>query len=563
VTESRPWSDWAVYHKHLRIEDRASGLLVPLVPNAFQRRIRAEIVRADRERRPARLMILKSRRMGSSTLVQATLAHRAFTRPRYTAVTIAHDDDSAGYLHEMASTMWEELPESLKKLAGGERVGVRGKRLSLGNGSTLRTQTAKNTSAGRSKGARALHASEVAYYDDGAKALVSVKSIVPNEPGTLVVLESTANGVGGAFHSEWLAAEAGETDFVALFAAWFEFDPYGGPGSGYEAVGWGELGELDDEERALRAGWDLPAGRLAWRRWAIANLCGGDIDVFHAEYPSTAAEAFVTSGRTYFKGLDNLRRAGAPLRRGVIEGQPYHGGGELRFVDDPKGPLRVYELPQRDGRRYVVFVDPIGDDLTVKEVGSFKDKREAKDYACMQVVDCSTGTQVAEWHARLDSDLLGVEAARLGYLYGKAKIAPEMTGGYGQKTLDALLRECGYGNVYITEEANTVDRKQTRRWGWYTSSISRREMLDALKVVIRERPDCIRSKELVDEMRSFVINDRGKAAAAAGTYDDRVMAMAGAHALYLRNVQSVQRLGEKRKRVRPQRAAILENAPRV
>jgi phage terminase large subunit len=211
----------------------------------------------------------------------------------------------------------------------------------------------------------------------------------------------------------------------------------------------------------------------------------------------------------------------------------------------------------------VIFVDPIGDDLTVKEVGSFRDKREAKDYACMQVVDCSSGVQVAEWHARLDSDLLGVEAARLGYLYGKAKIAPEMTGGYGQKTLDALLRECGYGNVYITEEANTVDRKQTRRWGWFTSNISRREMLDALKVVVRERPDCIRSKELVDEMRSFVVNDRGKAAAAAGTYDDRVMAMAGAYALYLRNVQSVQRVGKPPKRAKPTRSAILENAPRV
>lgn len=549
------WRDWKQYRSHLRIEDRSSGQLVALEPNAFQRRIREAIVLADREGRPARLIILKSRRMGSSTLVQATLAHRMFTRARYSTVTIAHDDDSSGYLHEMASTMWEELPESLRSFAGGKQVGVRGKRLSLGNGSTSRTQTAANTSAGRGKGARAIHASEVAFWDDAKKTLLAVRSMVPDEPGTLVVLESTANGVGDEFHREWMRARSGASGYVALFAAWFEDERNQLP------VPPDGLGDLDEEESHLRER-GVTDEQLSWRRWAIENRCGGDIDQFHQEYPSSDTEAFITSGRTYWKERDLARvvvdEAG---RRGRIEGEPIRGGSSLRFVAHRQGPLALYDLPRRDGRRYVVFVDP-ADTLTLDDAEALNDRRLTRDPCAMQVVDCSTGAQVAEWHGDLDGDLLAYEAARVGYLFGTAEVAVEATGGYGAIVLSKLWSELSYPNIYVEEEHSKTDQRVTRRLGWHTTTLTRPEMLDALTAVLRERPHLLKSAELLGEMRTFVLNRRGKPVAASGCHDDRVMAAAGAYALYLRRVQAPVR-AEKRKRLRGEQSSVIAAAPRV
>jgi hypothetical protein len=67
------------YIKHFRIEDRRTAQLVPFVLNPVQLKLRAIIDAKLVAGEPVRLIILKSRRMGVSTLIQATYAHLAFT----------------------------------------------------------------------------------------------------------------------------------------------------------------------------------------------------------------------------------------------------------------------------------------------------------------------------------------------------------------------------------------------------------------------------------------------------------------------------------------------------
>ena len=45
-------------------------------------------------------------------------------------------------------------------------------------------------------------------------------------PGTLIVLESTAKGVGSLFHHEWTSASNGESGYVPVFVPWFEIELY-------------------------------------------------------------------------------------------------------------------------------------------------------------------------------------------------------------------------------------------------------------------------------------------------------------------------------------------------
>ena len=53
--------------------------------------------------------------------------------------------------------------------------------------------------------------------DQAAGALQTV----PNEPGTEIILESTARGFGNFFHRMWSDAERRLSDYVAIFIPWF------------------------------------------------------------------------------------------------------------------------------------------------------------------------------------------------------------------------------------------------------------------------------------------------------------------------------------------------------
>lgn len=49
---------------------------------------------------------------------------------------------------------------------------------------------------------------------------------VPREPFTVVVLESTAKGIGNFFHDTWCDAVDGKSAYTPLFVPWFEIDIY-------------------------------------------------------------------------------------------------------------------------------------------------------------------------------------------------------------------------------------------------------------------------------------------------------------------------------------------------
>ena len=56
----------------------------------------------------------------------------------------------------------------------------------------------------------ALHASEVAFWNDLDVQMASLMQTVPDLPGTEIILESTANGYN-AFHALWSKAIKGES----------------------------------------------------------------------------------------------------------------------------------------------------------------------------------------------------------------------------------------------------------------------------------------------------------------------------------------------------------------
>lgn len=155
---------------------------------------------------------------------------------------------------------------------------------------------------------------------------------VPDLPGTEITLESTAAGVGGEFHARWQDAEAGVSDYQAIFVPWFWSDEY------RRDVPEGFA--LDDTEADYREQHGLDMGQMAWRRAKIGEL--KDAMLFMQEYPATAAEAFQMTGHdSYIHPADILQAREAtvdvtgPL---VIGTDPARFGNDRFSIAWRKGP---------------------------------------------------------------------------------------------------------------------------------------------------------------------------------------------------------------------------------
>ncbi len=566
---------WPSYMQHLKIEDRATGQLVPLVLNGVQQKIRNEIERCLVERLPIRIIVLKSRRMGVSTLIQASFAHLAFTTSGFTAWTGAHEERSAKALHAMTEQMHQGLPDPIRPAKDHSE---RGKILSLVNRSKLTTFTAGGSSdgVGRGAGARAIHASEVAFYPDAASTLLSLRQIVPDEPETFVCLESTANGVGDAFHQEWLAAEAQESGYTPMFFPWFEFAPYRIALHGVpleESVTLlptlRPVGAHQDEEAELRRTYGVDDEQIAWRRHTIASKTNRDLRKFHQEYPSTPGEAFLTSGRTFFANLTGIstfipsrtgeiRYWNAATRRPMREPAPRKGLA-VGFRADPFGPLSMWESP-RAGHKYVIGADVAG--TTLQADYDARPAGEQDDAYCAYVVDVESGREAACFHTHAITEFEYADAlAALGYLYGTAEIGVEKQGGYGTATLSRLRDTLHYPRLYEHERADSTDAAdRIGSLGFPMSMITRPLVLATLSELIRDAPGCIVDPELLKELRAFVVTRSGKAQAQTGYHDDRVMARALAG--HLRQLRAVRPRPAQLAPKRNSNTSIARRAPR-
>lgn len=550
VAEAQEQLKFSNYRKHLKIEDRRTGALITFEPNSVQRKLRAEILGQVRAGKPVRLWILKSRRMGVSTMIQATFAHYAFTTRRFAAMTGAHEDDSSEHLHGMTEQMYDNLPEALQKT---KRTGLRGKRLKFTDGSGLTTFTAMSgAGVGRGKGTRAVHASEVAFWRDPKATLLALRQIVPFEPGTFFIGESTAHGMGDEFQLEWDRAVAGESDYTALFYAWHEFEDYRMP-----VVE--PLGELDAEEVELRK-LGIDDEQIAWRRHTIKNECGGSLDLFHQEYPATADQAFLTSGRTYFENLGRFEST-PPKFVGELLGKPVLGGS-VKFSRLAAGPVQIWESPKAKAHY------TIGADVAGSVIRTQYDARPAGtrvDAYCAYVAETKTGRLVASFYARgLTEDQYALRIAQLGRLYNDATLAVEKQGGYGTATIITLRQLYAYPNLYVhLDEDSTDTGDETGAFGFPMSTTTRPIVLADLSSALADRPGALRDEALKREMARFVVDDAGRPAAGVGAHDDRVMAMAITQ--HVRNVRATRPLREGERPVSKRSAVspIVARAPRT
>lgn len=261
-----------------------SGAIVPFKLNKAQLYIHERLEAQKAKIGYVRALLLKGRQQGASTYIGGRYYHRTSLNRGINAFILTHEQDATDNLFKMVSRYHDN--NGLAPQTGAANA----KELNfprLDSGYTIGTAGTK--AVGRSKTILLLHGSEAAFWPHAETHFAGVVQAVPSEPGSEVIIESTANGMGGEFHGRWQQAEAGIGDYQAIFVPWYWQDEYRRPADGFVA---------DAEEAEYQTAYGLDDEQMAWRRAKLAEL--KDPLLFKQEYPATAAEAFQMTGHDSF-----------------------------------------------------------------------------------------------------------------------------------------------------------------------------------------------------------------------------------------------------------------------
>ena len=512
------------------------GDIIGLVLNPPQLRLYEAIREQWEAGRPIRIIILKARQMGFSTLTAAIIFWLVVTNFNRTAMVVAHEEKATRTIFGMYRLFFTMLPEWLKPQTRANSGYVlefnqptKSKSQVAGLNSVIKCATAGGQGIGRGETVQYLHLSEYGFWPGNPKdTYLGVAQTVPDEPGTMIVIESTANGFND-FKDKWdLAVEnqrTGEEGFVPIFFAWWEMPTY------RRRVPRDFQRTAEEEELAQLYG--LDDEQLVWRRYTINTKCGGDVERFRQEYPSCPEEAFIASGSCVFNQaaitarIEELRKAKVePIKTGeygITYGRSILDLRKWEWRDDPKGCIRIYREPEK-GVPYVIGADTAGSD------GKDKDS----DFFAAHVLDNRTGAQVAVLHGKLGEREFTEQLYALGKQYNDALIGIETN--YSTYP-NELIQLMGYRRLYVQQHTDEFTKKVINKYGWDTNRTTRPLIIDGLKDVAKHSLLLIGDIPTLQEMLVFIKNASGRPEAEVGQHDDLVMSLAISH--YIRGQQRV------------------------
>ena len=485
---------WLVENEKLSIKTKA-GELIPLVLNPIQKKIIAKIRELQAANKPIRIWILKARQEGVSTLIEAIIYAYTSQKQNINSLILADDLDGSNYLFNMSKLYHEQVASEFQH----ELQRSNEKKIEFANRhSQILVDTADNLEAGRKYTFQIVHLSELAFFRDARTLMIGLNQSVPELANTMIIGETTANGVGGYFWEQWQKAKRGETDWIPLFLAWFENPEYqSDTPAGFT---------LSDEESAIQAKHSLTLRQMAWRRLTIKNKCEGSIDIFNQEYPATDEEAFLVSGHCRFNTqcLKDTRNTTVNEGEKSMLEDVY---GNIIVTPNPIGWLRSWKKIEMNDQ----FI--IGADVA--------EGLEKGDYSTAEVLNLETLEQVAEIRCHLEPDVFAEELKRLGTFYHKAMIGVEANN-HGFAVLQELKKK--YKNIYYMEIFEEATQTRKKKPGWHTNMKTKPLMVAEGDRIIREGLSVIHSPDLLSELMTFVRFSDGKTEAQEGCFDDLVIA---------------------------------------
>lgn len=268
----------------LRIRPKSGGNAVPFLINEAQRHLHKQIGIQQESTGRVRAIVLKGRQQGVSTYTQGRFYWKISHRKGVKGYILTHEQKATDNLFGMVERFYNEAPRDYRPHLGQSNA----KELVFDLlDSRYEVATAGSKDTGRSGTAQYLHGSEVAFWQHAATHMAGIGQVVPDMPGTEIILESTANGTANVFHEFWTLAVKGRSEYLPVFIPWFWQLEY--------TRDVPDDFELSIEEDEYREAYGLTMGQMAWRRNKIDTDFRGDVSLFDQEYPASAELAFASS----------------------------------------------------------------------------------------------------------------------------------------------------------------------------------------------------------------------------------------------------------------------------
>ena len=564
IRQKHDYPFWAAMFAYIKHKGGGTDVLFRL--NRPQRKLIKRLEKMRKAGKPIRLILLKARQWGGSTSIQIYMAWLQLVHEvGLNSLIIAHQGTGSDEIKDMFDRLVKSYPVEMLHELGDAYAPNEPKMVGVGkSGSIFRVPqrnckikigTAERPNSCRGGDYNLVHLSEVGLWKetDGKKPEDIVRSACSGillRPYTMIVYESTPNGVGNFFHKEYLAAKKGQSQFEAMFVAWFEIEQYELPfeneADKYEFAKKLFANRRNEEVKSDRE----EPGTYHWRLWEK----GATLEAIHwyvserskytnhgdmaSEYPSDDIEAFTYSGRKVFSSEDveQFRPAcRAPRWIGEIYGSADEGEKAiegLRFKKEADGRLFMWHDVEKGEDeevtdQYLVIVDVC------------KGHTKNADFADILVLnrqpmmDGEPPVVAAEWHGHIDMDKLAWKAMQVAAYYNNALLVIESntletnnTKGEAEYIL-TLIHEV-YGRQLYARKQSAEDIRQglPKKYGYHTNPLTKKVVIYNLKVVIRERLYVEREEACLDEYLTYVETENNVFEAMEGYHDDRLMTRA-------------------------------------
>lgn len=512
----------------VRIKPKNMPKAVPFVLNRAQRKVLDALEKDRLAGRPIRIIVLKARQWGCSTVIQNYMAWiQMCIMPNWSSLICCQNKDSAFNIRHMYKSliasyppeMWDGGESGNDKLAIKPFEGSVNIKQITGRGCRIAVSSSENYDAMRGFDFAMAHLSEAAYWRDSPQhspddLIRNVCASIALIPYSLIAIESTANGIGNFFYEEWQRAKAGLSDKRPVFVAWYEIEfntlPLEIPDEDFAAT-------LTDREMLF---WELGCSLQQINWYRTQAKAHKNIEKLHAEYPTDDVEAFGASNTGVFDSadIDRLHLACRdPKRICRVIGD--------RFIDKPGAELCIWAEPEA-GATYVVAVD----------IGGRSLKSDWSVIAVLKRGDRATLGRhevVAQWRGHVDHDILVDIARVIATRYNEALLVIESNSletesnaaaGANAFILDRLAAV--YGNLYRRKSASDSASPSSLRIGFHTNRATKAFIIDNLIEAVREDYYIERCADACYELAVYTQHENGSYSAKQGYHDDILMTRA-------------------------------------
>lgn len=555
---------WAAVFVYIKRKGGGEDILFRL--SRPQRRFVERLERLRKAGKPIRIVLLKARQWGGSTVSQLYMAWLQLVhKVGLNSLIIAHQGAGSDEIKDMFDRMIKAYPvEMLHKLGEAydanepKLVGV-GKSGSIyrvpQRNCKIKIGTAERPDSCRGGDYNLVHLSEVGLWKatEGKKPEDIVRSAcsgVLYRPYTMIVYESTANGTGNFFQREYDMASKGKSQFEAMFVSWFDIEIYSTPVDDILSFA---ANLYDNRNNDNVASSREESGKYLWWLWEK----GATLEAIHwyilerakynehasmaSEYPSDDVEAFVHSGTMVFDKY-KVEAFKKYCKEPRFVGDVYADADEgknalknLRFVEDRQGVLWIWEKPEIDEDEEVT--DRY---LTVVDVGGRSSKADWSVIVVFDRLFMAEGGRpavVAQWYGHCDIDLLAWKAAQIAAFYDNSLLVIEsntlethdkerdVDGDQSQFILNQIKGV--YPNLYARKQSEEdILQGLPTKYGFHTNVATKPMVISTLVKVIRENLYVERDARCLDEYLTYEKKPNGAYGAIIGKHDDLLMTRA-------------------------------------